>query len=633
MLNLFNRDVVVEEREHQPWGYGVAVEGRYRPLVDRLEREAEAAPARYRRRVLLAGSLGYLAIGLLAAAFLAVAAGLVWLMISIGRGNFVAAKGLVLIGLLLFGMVRALWVKSAPPQGHRITEKEAPRLFAAIEELRRKLGGPRIHEVLITDELNAAIVQLPRLGPFGWYRNYLILGLPLLEALPEDEVKSVIAHELGHFAGTHGRLASSVSRVRMSWIQLSERVQSGISAILLRRFFRWYGPWFNAYSFVLARSNEYEADRAAATATSAATAGNALVRLTLESDRMGRYWRDIYKRAHSEPAPAATPYARFGEYFRTAHDSDEARQTMRCAFRRKTGLEDTHPCLNDRLKALGVDSAQPPVIEASAAQALLGRTAEQLAAEFDSDWKTRYADWWREVYEARQADLEELAGLEAKAAAGELDRDGRYRIAELVRSVRGFAEAAPHYDALAEEDSDDVNAAYYAAECRLRSSDPDGVAKMEAVAVRDPNYALGAYSLLADYHFRKDDEEAEMRAWDSFGAAEKRNAEIRAELNALPRDCALIPADYCPEWREQIREALEECQGFKRVYAAFRPLAQGGHQQIILFEEKSDADVDYLVDCVGDIFGPMGPWMGIPQTFGNIWLNMKMEKLDGSRLL
>jgi hypothetical protein len=37
-----------------------------------------------------------------------------------------------------------------------------------------------IHEVLVTPEFNASIAQVPRLGVFGWHRNYLRIGLPLM---------------------------------------------------------------------------------------------------------------------------------------------------------------------------------------------------------------------------------------------------------------------------------------------------------------------------------------------------------------------------------------------------------------------------------------------------------------------
>ena len=50
-----------------------------------------------------------------------------------------------------------------------------------IDKLRRELGTRRFDQVLITDELNAGVVESPRLGLFGLYRSYLLIGLPLDE--------------------------------------------------------------------------------------------------------------------------------------------------------------------------------------------------------------------------------------------------------------------------------------------------------------------------------------------------------------------------------------------------------------------------------------------------------------------
>jgi hypothetical protein len=68
---------------------------------------------------------------------------------------------------------------------------------------------PRFHHVLVTDDFNAAVVQAPRLGLFGWYRNYLLIGLPLAKALTVEQFKAVLAHE---FAKRHRKPVSSWSK-------------------------------------------------------------------------------------------------------------------------------------------------------------------------------------------------------------------------------------------------------------------------------------------------------------------------------------------------------------------------------------------------------------------------------------
>jgi len=94
---------------------------------------------------------------------------------------------------------------------------EVPELFAMLRGLEDELGAPRFHEVLLVGDNNAAVVQLPRLGVFGWYKNYLLLGLPLMQGLGPEEFKSVLAHELGHLSGGHGRFGNWLYRMRRSW--------------------------------------------------------------------------------------------------------------------------------------------------------------------------------------------------------------------------------------------------------------------------------------------------------------------------------------------------------------------------------------------------------------------------------
>ena len=98
------------------------------------------------------------------------------LFVSIKWFSWIAVKPIGFVWVFLCLVLRSSWVKIEPPAGIEITASQAPELFATINELRSKLGAPRFDHVLITDELNAAILQLPRLGIFGWPRNYLMIG-------------------------------------------------------------------------------------------------------------------------------------------------------------------------------------------------------------------------------------------------------------------------------------------------------------------------------------------------------------------------------------------------------------------------------------------------------------------------
>lgn len=140
-------------------------------------------------------------------------------------GNAYLGVMLVLIALLVVGaaisevwleaagvkiallMVFSLWlvlkarrVRRALPEGSEITARDVPELFGMIGDLGRALRSPRFHRALVTDEFNAAVVQAPRLGLFGQYRDYLLIGLPLANALNVEQFKAVLAHEFSHLS-------------------------------------------------------------------------------------------------------------------------------------------------------------------------------------------------------------------------------------------------------------------------------------------------------------------------------------------------------------------------------------------------------------------------------------------------
>src|SRR5262245_27320232 len=161
---------------------------RFATLVQRLEREAAAQPATYRLHVRLLAYLGYVYIGaVLAAVGIALLFPGYLFTLHLTGANWVLAKvGWV---LLLFAViiVRALFVSLPPPDGIALQRRQAPALFVLVDNIAQRLRAPRPDRVFITDEFNASLAQRPRLGLFGWYRNDLSIGLPLMAACTREE--------------------------------------------------------------------------------------------------------------------------------------------------------------------------------------------------------------------------------------------------------------------------------------------------------------------------------------------------------------------------------------------------------------------------------------------------------------
>jgi Zn-dependent protease with chaperone function len=174
--------------------------------LSHLQPMAEANPAGYRRRVWFWALLGYSFILLM----LVGTVGLIALTIGIGlftRTIGVIWKVVALLVVFAWKVLRSLWVRFEAPEGLPLTAAEAAPLLELLQQQTRALKAPRVHQVLLTDDFNAAAVQVPRLGILGWPRNYVLVGLPLLQALTPTQAAAVVGHELGHLRG--GGMAAS----------------------------------------------------------------------------------------------------------------------------------------------------------------------------------------------------------------------------------------------------------------------------------------------------------------------------------------------------------------------------------------------------------------------------------------
>ena len=291
---------------------------RFQAMVTRLERESGAHPRSYLLRVAALALLGFALLGALLAAAgfgLLLIAGIVVAIIATGGAALLVllkfGKLLFFLAVPLWFLVRsamkALFVRLPAPQGEALARSDAPALFAAIDGMRRQLRGPAVHRVLLVDEVNAAIVQRPLFGLFGFPRNHLLLGLPLLESLSPDEALAVVAHEYGHLSGSHGRFAAFIYRLRLSWatIEALARHWQGFFGRWLGRAVAWYAPYFNAYTFVLARANEYEADRAAADLVGKPVVAAALKRVNVAAPQYQAFIGDTFGRIGDQPRPPA----------------------------------------------------------------------------------------------------------------------------------------------------------------------------------------------------------------------------------------------------------------------------------------------------------------------------------------
>jgi Zn-dependent protease with chaperone function len=532
-------------------------------LVQRLENFARQQPGIYKLRVGLLAVLGYAYIFLVLAVLLAVVALVVILVIYSQRisGATIKLGVLALVPALI--VVRSLWVSFPPPAGLPLSRQQAPRLFALVDELTAKLQAPRFHHILLLDEFNAAVVQRPRLGIFGWQQNYLLIGLPLMQALSQSQFRAVLAHELGHLSGNHSRFAGWIYRLRITWYQILERLQreQGGSSFIFDGFLNWYAPFFNAYSFVLARMDEYEADRCAAELAGAKNAAEALINVEVKARFLeSSFWPNVIKQVRHQIEPPATTYTQMFTALETAVNSEFATKWLQQSLAQKTNNADTHPCLSDRLTALGYSQAKqqkitlPSPVKTSAAQQLLGDALNELTAYFNNNWKQANDTPWRQRYAYVQESLQKLQSLEAKAQKQPLTNEEAWNRACWTEEFNGQELALPLFKEILETQPSHAAANYAVGQILLQKDDETGINFIEKAIESQPDYTIdGCY--LISYYLTKHDKTQEAKAY-------QKRAEEYYELVILARQerSFVIANDEFQPHKLSASEVTKMCQ-------------------------------------------------------------------------
>ena len=473
-----------------------------RRLVERLEHEARAAPGRYHLKLGLLAALGYAVLGVSLLLTLGVAVFLVlYLLVVRPPVEPNIAVPILLLGAVGIMVLRALWVRFGVPDGHLLQAGEAPALQAEVERIRREVGADPPHGILLNPELNAAAAYVPHGFGLWRQRHYLILGLPLLQLLETRELAAVIAHEFGHFHGGHGRFVGWIYRLRSSWYRLMQGMAGGGMAggQLFWLFFRWYAPYFDAYSLVLARRHEYAADEVAALVAGADTAATALVRIELASDWLQRgFWPEIRNSAHAQAYPPTQVHAQLSAALATQPFTPVA--LPQWLLEQEADPDDTHPTLAKRLAALGVGTdlqvqARGP---ASAAGSLLGDAlVQQLEQRFSHEWAQAKREEWASRHQQRERERARLAGLEASAVRAPAEA---VEYASLVEDQRPNIDALPLYrEALQHLPS------HAAGHCRLgalllkRGQEAEGLEHLRRAMELDADMIAPALQHLQDY--------------------------------------------------------------------------------------------------------------------------------------
>ncbi|HTR42310.1 MAG TPA: M48 family metalloprotease [Pseudomonadales bacterium] len=522
-------------------------------FIQKLEGASRKNPRLYIARIIALVALAYLYLLVILLGSLALCLLMIVMVIYVPATIKLAIIGFIAFGGVFLAISRGLWVKLDPPGGEAVTQKQAPKLFTLLEELRMALDCKPFYRVLITGEVNAGVYQVPRLGIFGWHRNYLVIGLPLMQVLAPDEFKAVLAHEFAHSSRGHGRFGNWLYRMRRTWAQIFDQMAKRRTRFggIVFKFLNWFWPIFNGHAFVLARANEYEADACSVRLAGADAAAGALIRSRVDGAFLSeKFWPDTLARVNHETEPPSNVMPALGHALKNGPPAQDAARWLRQSYSVETNNADTHPCLKDRLRAIGqlppeiehgkFPDAPMPAPAQNAAEFFLGDYATVIAQKLSDDWKKAIMQQWKTRHEQMKKIAGELEGLEKTEDAQPPVAQIWERVLKTIE-LRGDSAAVTMLEQIVALEPKHAGANFILGRHYLETDDSRGVNFIEIAIASDPAIAQRGCHLLHNYYNRTGQRDKLRPLENRFDEFEKLNRLAQQERARISVTDTFIP--------------------------------------------------------------------------------------------
>jgi Zn-dependent protease with chaperone function len=269
-------------------------------------------------------------------------------------GGLAGAKVLVLVVPVLAAVGYGVFFRTrdAPPRGLSVSEHDQPRLWALAREIAGMARTNEVDEIRLVPEPNAAVTDSATWLGLRRGTRRMFVGVPLLLAMDEPQLRSVVAHEFGHYSGRHTTLVRITYRgaesIRRILSQLGRRN-------VVARLLRLYGQLYFAISRSVNRRQEMEADRLGAQVAGAPAMASALLELR-PADAAWMWYCQVF-------AGMGTPSGRrpagflagFAAFLGDPGVVTTLEQVRDAPEPEQPSVYDTHPPISRRVAALGVD--------------------------------------------------------------------------------------------------------------------------------------------------------------------------------------------------------------------------------------------------------------------------------------
>jgi hypothetical protein len=528
---------------------------------------------------------------------------------------------LVIAGVvILYSIGKAIFYRPEEPGGVRLNREMAPTLFEDVDDICRKLGARRCDGIRLDFDFNAAAVQFHKWGVVGPIRNYVLLGMPLLDCLSRDQVRSVIAHEVGHLMLKHGARNRRWYAMAEMYAAIRENLKGGLLWYLFGPFADWYLPRFYARLQPISLRSEFEADARAVAITSASVAASSLCMLRLGEKRVDNEIRTYCTRATSEnnhdaEQLADAVYASVREW-----SDEEASTTLSRALRAATDIEGSHPALADRLAALGVEPEVPTPAKPAASDEYFGSERRSVAAGIAHHYMS-LSGYYESLVEAIGEAKEVESSISARVMDGTASQE---EIEDYVRT-QGFMHGPDHVQHHIERylvqypQSSALH--YYQGMTQLKQGDDEGIHALVKSAHLGEGISADIFETIYQYLLAngRTEEASEFRQKrDQFVDQLSSTYDSRLKVSKKQE---YEPAGFAENEIEYIREILSRAKAVGKAYIVKRSNQDGPltmydlavfprRFRIVVDGDALRSDIEEAVQDIGRAITVFfGPWL------------------------
>ncbi|MFC7548514.1 M48 family metallopeptidase [Plantactinospora sp. GCM10030261] len=257
-----------------------------------------------------------------------------------------------------YGTWKAVRAKIEPPRGLPLRRDVAPQLWGMVDDIARVVGTRAPDEIYLVPDVNAAVSEHAKLMGLVAGKRYMLIGMPLLQAFNVAQLRSVLAHELGHYSGRHTRWAGISYRGREAMGRTIGYIGSGNLAGWI---FKQYGKLFVVVHNAVGRQQEIEADQASVRVAGREAAASALREIRVLGAAFAFYLRRYVGPGLEFGYAPDDLFGGFRELLRARGDEIAELRSQQPEETRSRW--DTHPPLSVRLAAIAASPAVPAFVD------------------------------------------------------------------------------------------------------------------------------------------------------------------------------------------------------------------------------------------------------------------------------